>query len=51
MVAVSARVNFVVRLERLVMKIENIEKKLENRKRLFAIWTKVNKKLSTSESI
>ncbi len=41
---------YLVHLEQLVMKIPNIETKLENRKRLFAIWTKDDKELSASES-
>ena len=41
---------YLVHLEQLVMKIPNIETKLENRKRLFAIWTKEDKELSASES-
>ena len=34
---------YLLNLEQLVMKIPNIEAKLENRKRLSAIWTKENK--------
>jgi len=37
-------------LEQLAMKIPNIETKLENRKRLFAIWTKENNELSANET-
>lgn len=31
---------YLIHLEKLAMKIPNIETKLENRKRLFALWTK-----------
>ncbi len=41
---------YLIHLEQLVLKIPNIETKLENRKRLIAIWTKDNKELSASES-
>ncbi len=41
---------YLINLEQLVLKIPNVETKLENRKRLFAIWTKDNKELSASES-
>ena len=41
---------YLVHLEQLVMKIPNIETKIENRKRLFAIWTKEDKEFSASES-
>ncbi|MBA3785119.1 MAG: hypothetical protein H0X15_06215, partial [Acidobacteria bacterium] len=41
---------YLINLEQLVLKIPNIETKIENRKRLFAIWTKDNKELSASES-
>lgn len=37
-------------LEQLVLKIPNIEAKLENRNRLIAIWTKEDKELSATES-
>lgn len=41
---------YFIHLEQLVLKIPNIETKLENRKRLSAIWTKDNKELSASDS-
>ena len=31
---------YLIHLEQMVLKIPNIESKLENRKRLFAVWTK-----------
>jgi hypothetical protein len=37
-------------LEELVMKTPNIETKIENRKRLFALWTKEDKESSANES-
>jgi len=40
---------YLIHLETLVMKIPNIETKIENRKRLFAIWTKEDKEFSVSE--
>ena len=40
---------YLINLEQLVLKIPNIETKIENRKRLFAIWTKDTKELSASE--
>jgi len=42
---------YLIHLEKLVLKIPNIETKIENRKRLFALWTKENKELSASEGI
>jgi len=40
---------YLINLEQLVLKIPDIKTKLENRKRLFAIWTKDDKELSASE--
>ena len=37
---------YLIHLERLVLKIPNIETKLENRKRLFALWSKEEKEIS-----
>jgi hypothetical protein len=37
-------------LEQLVLKIPNIETKIENRKRLFALWTKEDKESSANKS-
>lgn len=41
--------DFFMNLETLVLKIPNVEAKLENRQRLAALWVKVNKELATSE--
>ena len=41
---------YLIHLETLCLKIPNIETKIENRKRLFAIWTKENRELSADES-
>jgi len=41
---------YLINLEQLVLKIPNVETKLENRKRLSAIWTRDDKELSASES-
>ena len=41
---------YLIHLETLVMKIPNIETKLENRKRLFALWTKDDKEILATES-
>jgi hypothetical protein len=40
---------YLINLENLTMKIPNIETKIENRKRLFALWTKEEKEISTGE--
>lgn len=42
--------DYLINLETLVLKIPNVEAKLENRNRLIAIWTKENKELSATES-
>jgi hypothetical protein len=42
--------DYLLNLERLVLKIPNIEDKLENRNRLIAIWTKEDKELSATEN-
>ena len=42
--------DYLINLEQLVLKIPNIEAKLENRNRLIAIWTKEVKELSATES-
>ena len=42
--------DYLLNLEQLVLKIPNIEAKLENRNRLIAIWTKEDKELSATES-
>jgi len=39
---------YLINLEKLVMKIPNIETKIENRKRLFALWTKEDKEVSAT---
>ncbi len=41
--------DYLLNLEQLVMKIPNIEIKLESRKRLIKIWTKEDKGLSANE--
>ena len=41
---------YLIHLEQLVMKIPDIETKIENRKRLFALWTKDAKEISASKS-
>lgn len=41
---------YLIHLETLVLKIPNIETKLENRKRLFALWSKEEKEVSAGES-
>lgn len=40
--------DYLLNLEQLVLKIPNIEAKLENRNRLIAIWTKEDKELSAT---
>lgn len=40
---------YLIHLETLAMKAPNIETKIENRKRLFALWTKENKEISPDE--
>ena len=42
--------DYLLNLEQLVLKIPNIEAKLENRNRLIAIWNKEDKELSATES-
>jgi hypothetical protein len=42
--------DYLINLEQLVLKIPNIETKLETRKRLISIWTKEDKELSAVES-
>lgn len=41
---------YLIHLETLCLKIPNIEIKIENGKRLFALWTKDNKQISANES-
>ncbi len=41
---------YLIHLEKLALKIPNIETKIENRKRLFALWTKEEKAVSVEES-
>jgi len=41
---------YLIHLEQLVMKIPNIEAKLENRKRLFAFWSKEEKEIAADEN-
>ena len=41
---------YLIHLEKLALKIPNIESKIENRKRLFALWTKEKKEIPASES-
>jgi len=41
---------YLIHLETLVMKIPNIETKLENRKRLFALWSKEGNETSAEKS-
>ena len=40
--------DYLINLEQLVLKVPNIEAKLESRKRLISIWTKEDKELSPS---
>ena len=42
--------DYLINLENLVLKIPNIETKLENRNRLIKFWTKEDKELSATES-
>ncbi|HEX8370909.1 MAG TPA: hypothetical protein VF604_20355 [Pyrinomonadaceae bacterium] len=42
--------DYLLNLETLVMKIPNVETKLESRNRLINIWTKENKELSATEN-
>lgn len=42
--------DYLINLEQLILKIPNIEAKLETRKRLISIWTKEDRELSTIES-
>lgn len=39
---------FFIHLEMLALKVPNIEAKMENRKRLYALWTKEDKELQVS---
>ncbi len=39
-----------IHLETLALKVPNIEAKMENRKRLYALWTKENNEVSAGES-
>lgn len=43
--------DYLINLEKLVLKVPNIEAKLENRNKLIALWTKQDKELSSAESI
>ncbi|MEP6900791.1 MAG: hypothetical protein ABJA66_03515 [Actinomycetota bacterium] len=43
--------DYLINLETLVMKIPNVEAKLESRKRLAAIWSTEEKELSATENI
>ena len=42
--------DYFINLEQLVMKVPNVEAKLESRQRLIKIWTKENKELSVTET-
>lgn len=42
---------YLIHLETLCLKVPNIETKIENRKRLYALWTKENKEITASEDI
>ena len=42
--------DYLIHLENLVTKIPNIEAKLENLKRLFALWSKEEKEISVGET-
>jgi hypothetical protein len=41
---------YLIHLEQLVMKMPNIETKLENRRRLFALWSKEEKEISAEKN-
>lgn len=41
---------FFIHLETLALKVPNIETKMENRKRLYALWTKDEKEISAGEN-
>ena len=41
---------YLIHLETLAMKIPNIETKIENRKRLFALWSKPEKEIAASDN-
>ena len=41
---------YLIHLETLCLRVPNIETKIENRKRLFALWTKEEKVVSADES-
>jgi hypothetical protein len=41
---------YLIHLETLVLKIPNIETKIENRKRLYALWAKDTREISASEN-
>ena len=41
---------FFIHLETLALKVPNIETKMENRQRLYALWTKEEKEISAGES-
>ena len=47
---IFAEPEYLIHLETLVMKIPNIETKIENRKRLFALWTREEKEISAGAS-
>jgi len=47
---IFAEPEYLIHLETLVMKIPNIETKIENRKRLFALWTREEKEISAGTS-
>jgi hypothetical protein len=38
-------------LEQLVLKIPDVEIKLENRKKLIALWTRADKEVSAAENV
>jgi hypothetical protein len=42
--------DFLINLERLVLKIPDVQTRLENRSRLIKIWTKENKEISAPET-
>ncbi len=41
---------YLIHLETLVTRIPNIETKLENRRRLFALWSKEDKEISATDN-
>lgn len=48
--AIFGEPDYLINLEKLVLKVPNIEAKLENRNRLIALWTKDDKEFSATQN-